>query len=464
MDMSPEEFRAAAHEVVNWMADYLAGIRERPVLPSIAPGALSAALPAHGPERGEPLKQILADFDRLIPQATTHWNHPRFFAYFAVSASGPGILGEMLSAALNVNGMLWKSGPACTELEQVTLGWLREWIGLPPEFFGILYDTASISTMHGIAAAREMVDPEARNRGARGDLTLYTSAQSHSSVDKGAIAIGVGRENIRHVPVNERFEMNATALRAMIKADKGAGRKPFCVVATVGTTSTTSVDPVAEIADIAEEHGLWLHVDAAYAGVAAMMPELHDLLRPAARAQSLVTNPHKWMMTPIDCSAFYTRRPDILRRAFSLVPEYLETAEQALNPMDYGVQLGRRFRAIKLWFVMRYFGREGLAATMREHIGIARRFEELVRGDDRFELMAPRPFSVVCFRYKGTEEENRLLVDEINARAKAFLSHTVLNGVLVLRLAIGHARTTWDDVQPVWDAMQAFARGRGAAA
>ena len=466
MDMAPEEFRRAAHQAVDWMADYLATSRERPVLPAVQPGKLTDALPRHAPERGEPISEILADFERLIPPATTHWNHPRFFAYFAVSGSGPGIIGEMLTAALNVNGMLWKSGPAVTELEQVTLGWLREWLGLPPEFFGIIYDTASISTMHALAAAREMTDPEARKRGGRGDLVLYTSEQSHSSVEKGAITIGIGQQNVRRVPVDERFEMKPAALREMIEADVHAGRKPFCVVATVGTTSTTSVDPVGEIADITEQHGLWLHVDGAYAGVAAMLPEMHGLLAAASRAHSLVTNPHKWMLTPIDCSAFYTRRPDLLRQAFSLVPEYLNTAEhpRAVNLMDYGVQLGRRFRALKLWFVMRYFGREGLAETMRTHIAIAQRFAELVRGDKRFELAAPVPFSVVCFRYAGSDEENRLLIEEINARTNSFLSHTVLNGRYVVRLAVGHARTTWEDVQPVWDTMQSFADGRGAAA
>lgn len=466
MDMSAEEFRRSAHEAVDWIADYLETIRDRPVLPPVQPGELADALPKHAPERGEPMREILADFERLIPAATTHWNHPRFFAYFAVSASGPGIIGEMLTAALNGNGMLWKSGPAATELEQVTLGWLREWIGLPPEFFGIIYDTASISTMHAIAAAREMADPDARRRGGQGDLVLYTSAQSHSSVEKGAITLGIGQENVRHVPVNERFEMSAAALAEMIETDVRAGKEPFCVVATVGTTSTTSVDPVSEIADIAEQHGMWLHVDGAYAGVAAMLPEMRGLLASARRAHSLVTNPHKWMMTPIDCSVFYTRRPDILRRAFSLVPEYLNTAEQprAINLMDYGVQLGRRFRALKLWFVMRYFGREGLAETIRRHIAIARRFADLVAGDPRFELAAPVPFSVVCFRYRGSEEQNHALVEEINRRAKAFLSNTVLNGSYVLRLAVGHARTEWEDVQPVWEAMQSFADGRGAAA
>ena len=464
--MSTEEFRRAAHSAVDWMADYLETIRERPVLPPVQPGDLIDRLPAHAPERGEPMAEILADFERLIPPAMTHWNHPRFFAYFAISGSGPGIIAEMLIAAMNSNGMLWKSGPAITELEQVTLSWLREWLGLPPELFGIIYDTASISTLHAIAAARELADPEARTRGGRGDLILYTSEQSHSSVDKGAIAIGIGQDNIRHVPVNDRFEMKPDALREMIEADVRAGRRPFCVVATVGTTSTTSMDPVEQIADIAERHSLWLHVDAAYAGIAAILPEMHDLLKPAWRADSLVTNPHKWMLTPVDCSVLYTRRPDILRRAFSLVPEYLNTAQLArsANLMDYGVQLGRRFRALKLWFVMRYFGREGLAETLRGHMALARRFEERVRADGRFEVVAPVLFSVVCFRYRGTDEENRALIEQINSQTKSFLSHTVLNGRVVVRLAIGHARTTWDDVQPIWESMASFADARGVAA
>jgi aromatic-L-amino-acid decarboxylase len=457
MDMSSEEFRRAGHEVVDWIADYLAGVGEYPVLAQVQPGQLADALPAHAPECGEPMDWILDDFRRQIVPGITHWNHPRFFAYFGITASGPGILGEMLSAALNVNGMLWRTSPAATELEQVTLGWLREWIGLPPEFFGIIYDTASVSSLHAIAAAREMADPEVRRRGVSAGLTLYTSEQSHSSIEKGAIALGIGRDYVRRVPVNERFEMRADVLAQLVEADVAAGRRPFCVVATAGTTSTTSVDPIPEIAGIAERHGMWLHVDAAYGGPAAIAPEFRDVLRGAERADSLVTNPHKWMLTPVDISAFYTRHPDVLRRAFSLVAEYLKTPDRAVNLMDYGVQLGRRFRALKLWFVMRYFGRERIAEMIRTHCAFARRFAELLEEDGRLEVLAPVRLSVVCFRLKGPDDRNRALLEAINASGLAFLSHTVLNGAWVLRLAVGNARTTWQDIERTWDFIRNWA-------
>jgi len=457
MDMSSEEFRRAGHEVVDWIADYLDGVGEYPVLSQVQPGQLVDALPAHAPECGEPMELILDDFRRQIMPGITHWNHPRFFAYFGISGSGAGILGEMLSAALNVNGMLWRTSPAATELEQVTLGWLREWLGLPPEFFGIIYDTASVSSLHAIAAARELADPEVRRRGVSAGLTLYTSEQSHSSIEKGAIALGIGQDYVRRVPVNERFEMRTDMLTQLVEADAAAGRRPFCVVATAGTTSTTSVDPIPEIADIAERHGMWLHVDAAYGGPAAIAPEFRDVLRGAERADSLVTNPHKWMLTPVDISAFYTRHPDVLRRAFSLVAEYLKTPDRAVNLMDYGVQLGRRFRALKLWFVMRYFGRERIAEIIRTHCAFARGFAELLEEDGRFEILAPVRLSVVCFRLKGPDERNRALLEAINANGLAFLSHTVLKGAWVLRLAVGNVRTTWQDIERTWDFIRNWA-------
>jgi len=455
--MSSEEFRRAGHEVVDWIADYLDGVGEYPVLSQVQPGQLVDALPAHAPECGEPMELILDDFRRQIMPGITHWNHPRFFAYFGISGSGAGILGEMLSAALNVNGMLWRTSPAATELEQVTLGWLREWLGLPPEFFGIIYDTASVSSLHAIAAARELADPEVRRRGVSAGLTLYTSEQSHSSIEKGAIALGIGQDYVRRVPVNERFEMRTDMLTQLVEADAAAGRRPFCVVATAGTTSTTSVDPIPEIADIAERHGMWLHVDAAYGGPAAIAPEFRDVLRGAERADSLVTNPHKWMLTPVDISAFYTRHPDVLRRAFSLVAEYLKTPDRAVNLMDYGVQLGRRFRALKLWFVMRYFGRERIAEIIRTHCAFARGFAELLEEDGRFEILAPVRLSVVCFRLKGPDERNRALLEAINANGLAFLSHTVLKGAWVLRLAVGNVRTTWQDIERTWDFIRNWA-------
>ncbi len=438
------------------MADYLENIRTYPVLPDMQPGDLIDRLPQEAPDHGESMDAILSDFERSIVPALTHWNHPRFLAYFAVSGSQPGILGEMLAAALNVNGMLWKSCPALTELEQVTLAWLRQWMGLPAEFFGIIYDTASISSLHAIAAAREMADPQARTRGNTGKLTMYTSEHSHSSIEKGGMTLGLGQDNIRKIPVDEAFRMRVDVLRQQMEADLHAGKKPFCVVATVGTTSTSSIDSVPEIADVAGQYGAWLHVDAAYGGAAAVVPELRGILDGAARAHSLVVNPHKWLFTPIDLSAFYTRKPEILRRAFSLVPEYLKTTDdpRAVNYMDYGVQLGRRFRALKLWFVMRHFGRDGIVEIIRSHIAYAQKLAGLIRSHPDFEVAAPTPFSLVCFRYRGSDEDNRRLLDRINASGKAFLSHTVLNGQFVLRLAIGNIATKWEDLEEVWELVQ----------
>ena len=451
--MSPEEFRRFAHEAVDWIAGYLADPERYPVLPKIHPGELADALPCSGPEAGEPMERLLEDFRRLIVPGITHWNHPGFMAYFANSAPGPGIIGELLAASLNANAMLWKTSPAATELEQVVLDWLRRWMGLPSGLFGIIYDTASTSSMHAIAAAREKADPEARTLGASRGLTLYTSEQSHSSIEKGAISIGIGQCNVRKIPVDGEFRMRPEALAQAVESDVAAGLRPFCVVATVGTTSTTSIDPVPAIAEIAARHELWLHGDAAYAGSAAIVPELRHILNGAERADSLVVNPHKWLFTPVDLSVFYTRRPDILRRAFSLVPEYLRTAEdsRAVNYMDYGVPLGRRFRALKLWFVMRYFGREKLAEMIRSQIAWAHELADAVDADPCFERAAPAPFSVVCFRYKGTDDENRRLLDTVNATGEFFFSHTVLHGKFTLRLAIGNMGTTREHVMRAWE-------------
>ncbi|MEK7403924.1 MAG: pyridoxal-dependent decarboxylase [Acidobacteriota bacterium] len=454
-----EDFRRAGHELVDWIAAYLENPRRYPVLPRIKPGDLIDALPPAAPERGEPFEAIMADFERLVLPAVTHWNHPGFLAYFACTGSTPAILGEMLAAALNTNGIHWQTSPAVSELEQVTLGWLRQWLGLPEKFFGVIYDTASVSSLHAIAAAREAADPGAREAGACPDLILYCSEQAHSSIEKGAIALGIGRRNVHKIAVDAEYRMRPEALRERIYQDRGAGKIPFCVVATAGTTSTTSVDPLADLADLAGQHQLWLHVDAAYAGAAAMLPEKRGLFAGLERADSIVVNAHKWLLTPIDLSAFYTRRPDILRRAFSLVPEYLRTAEdrRAVNLMDYGVPLGRRFRALKLWFVMRYFGRERIMEVLRAHIGWAQELRERIDADARFERVAPVPFSVVCFRYRASDEENRRLLETVNATGKVFLSHTELNGRFVLRIAIGNLGTTRGDVMEAWELVRSNA-------
>ncbi|HWX56227.1 MAG TPA: pyridoxal-dependent decarboxylase [Verrucomicrobiae bacterium] len=451
-----EDFRHAGHDTVDWVARYLATVAELPVQAKVKPGELLDSLPASAPERGESYAAILSDFDRLIMPAVTQWNHPRFFAYFACTGSTPAVLGEMLAAALNTNGLHWKTSPAVAELEQRTLDWLRQWMGMPEGWFGIVYDTASTTSLHAIVCAREMAVPQARREGNPPGLVLYTSEQSHSSIEKGAIAVGIGQNNVRKVPVDSAFRLRPEALAMMIEQDKAAGNRPFCVVATVGTTSTTSIDPVPQIADIAEKHGLWLHVDAAYAGAAAIVPEHRHIFAGVDRAHSLVVNAHKWLLTPIDLSAFYTRRPDILRRAFSLAAEYLQPQgdPRAHDLMDYGVPLGHRFRALKLWYVMRYFGRERIEAMLRSHIQWAQKLAALVDADPRFERVAPTPLSVVCFRFKGTDDQNKAILDKVNASERFFLAHTVLNGKVVLRLAIGNLATTWKDVQEAWNLIQ----------
>ncbi|MGE5205056.1 MAG: pyridoxal phosphate-dependent decarboxylase family protein [Chlamydiota bacterium] len=461
-DRYVSDFQHAAHQAVDWVAEYLRDTRHYPVVPKVKPGELADALPRSGPEQGESFEAILRDFDAKIIPAVTHWNHPGFLAYFACTGSTPAIIAEMLAAALNTNGLHWNTSPALVELEQVALGWLRDWMGVPAEWFGIIYDTASVSSFHAICAAREMVDPEARLNGATSNLVLYTSEQSHSSIEKGAIAAGIGQRNVRKIPVDAEFRMRPEALAAAIEQDRAAGRKPFCVVATVGTTSTTSVDPVAAIAGITEKHGLWLHVDAAYAGAAAILPECRHILAGIERAHSYVMNPHKWLFTNIDLSAFYTRRPDILRRAFSLVPEYLRASEdpRAIHLMDYGVPLGHRFRALKLWFILRYFGREHLQQILRTHMEWAGRIAREIQADSPFEVVAHVRFSVVCFRYKGSDDDNRRILEKVNASGKFFISHTELGNRYVLRLAIGNLGTTWDDVQRAWEMIKEVARSQ----
>ncbi|HEY7336683.1 MAG TPA: pyridoxal-dependent decarboxylase [Bryobacteraceae bacterium] len=452
--MSPEEFRAAAHEAVDWIADYLRDAREYPVLPRVQPGELIDRLPKTGPERGEPIEAILRDFRELIVPATTHWNHPRFLGYFANSASGPGILGEMLCAVLNSNHMVWKTGPAAAELEQVALGWLRQWLGLPEAWFGIIHDTASTATMHAIMAAREAAAPQIRLAGEYPPLVLYTSEHANFSVDRAALVAGIGLNNIRHIAIDGEFRMIPEALEAAIQADVSAGNRAFCVVPTLGTTSSASVDPLPAVAAIARRHGLWLHVDAAYAGPAALLEEYRHILDGAEAADSLVLNPHKWLFTPMDLSILYTRRPEVFRQALSLeqTPAYIQTAgsDRAVNFSEYALSLGRRFRALKLWFVLRYYGREGIATILREHIRVAQALAGWIRENPDFELAAPVMFSLVCFRFRGTDEQNRDLLDRVNATGEALLSGTVLNGRFVLRVAIGNIGTTESDVEAAW--------------
>jgi aromatic-L-amino-acid/L-tryptophan decarboxylase len=460
-DMSKEDFRRFGHELVDWISDYFEGIESFPVLSQIEPGDLKASLPAAPPQKGEPMPEILADVNRLIVPALTHWNHPSFFAYFATSTSAPGIFGEMLSAAFDNKAMLWRTSPASTELEEVTLDWLRQMMGLDAGLEGIIYDTASVSSMHAIAAAREGVEMRIREEGmsGRADLPLlrvYASEQAHSSIEKAIITLGLGQRALRKIPTDKEFRMDPKALAAAVDEDKQNGMLPFCVVATVGTTSTSSIDPVPPLVEICEQHALWLHVDMAYAGSAAVVPELRYLVAGCHRADSVVTNPHKWLFTPFDLSVLYCRHLDLLSRAFSLVPEYLRTPEQSMvrNGSDYGIQLGRRFRALKLWMIIRYFGHEGLAARIREHCRLAQLFASWIEEAADWELMAPHPLSLICFRacpqLEAADEEtrnrrldalNEAIMHGVNATGKALLSHTKLNDKLTLRLSIANIRT-----------------------
>jgi aromatic-L-amino-acid/L-tryptophan decarboxylase len=468
-DLTPAEFAAEGHALVDWIARYLTDIERYPVLSQATPGSVRAGLDARPPDAPSSFSELIADFERAVLPGVTHWNHPGFFAYFAISGSAPGILAEFLTAALNVNGMLWRTSPAATELEQVTLDWLRQLLGLPTERFGIICDTASISTMLALAAAREAQPGLAiRTRGLAGRsdlpvLRVYTSAQAHSSVDKAAITLGFGHDNVVHVDVDNAWRMRPDALATAITQDRAQGHRPIAVVATVGTTGTSSIDPVPAIAEICAREGVWLHVDGSYGGMAAVVPELRHVLAGVDSADSLVVNPHKWLFTPVDCSAFYTRRPDVLRRAFTLVPEYLETTapSDVTNYMDYGVQLGRRFRALKLWAVIRVFGATGLAARVRHHCELAREFAGWVDAARDWQRVAPVPFSLVCFRYTPqgltpalADARNAEILERVNASGRVYLSHTKLDGRYTLRLAIGNIRTERRHVAEAWKLLQ----------
>jgi aromatic-L-amino-acid decarboxylase len=472
-DMDPEEFRAYAHQVVDWIADYLTNVESYPVFAQTAPGDICRALPAHPPAEPESMESILADFERVIMPGITHWNAPGFLAYFSNTGSGPGILGEVLSAALNVNAMLWRTSPAATELEQVTLDWLRQMLGLPHPLFGVINDTASSGTLYALAAAREALPLNIRQQGMAGRasvprLRYYASQEAHSSVDKAGIVLGIGQEGLRKIGVDSEFRMDAAELEQAIQEDIDAGWQPFAVVATIGTTSTTSIDPVPQIADICERYGLWLHADGAYGGSAAVDPEMRWTLAGCERADTLIINPHKWLFTPVDCSVFYTRKPDVVKAAFSLVPEYLRntasTDDEVTNLMDYGTSLGRRFRSLKLWMILRYFGHAGLAARIHEHVRLGQLFARWVDESPNFERMAPTPFSTVCFRAhpQGMNDETRLerlnerIMNRVNAAGHFFLSHTKLHGKFTMRVAIGNLRTTEQHIRELWQELQAI--------
>ena len=460
-DMSAEDFRRVGYEMIDWIADYFERMENLPVLSPNAPGDLTNALPQSAPEAGEDFEAIFGDVERLILPAVTHWNHPNFHGLFSTSTSSVGVFGEMLAAAFDQKAMLWRTSPASTELEPIVLDWLRQMMNLPEDFRGIIYDTASVSTLHAMAMARERLNLRIREDGMSGrtDLPLlrvYCSEQTHSSIDKAVILLGLGQRSLVKIPTDERFEMDAEKLSAAIRDDISSGFLPFCVVATVGTTSTSSVDPIEKIADICRRNNLFLHVDAAYAGSAMIVPELQFHFKGAERADSIVMNPHKWLFTPFDLSVLYVKDADLLKKTFSLVAEYLKVAETVTNQMDYGIQLGRRFRSLKLWFVLRYFGREGLIARIREHVRLANLFKSWVEESEDFELLAPVPFALICFRAAPPNVEdldafNEKLMNEINASGAAFLSHTKLNGKFAIRLSVGSIRVEERHLRKVWD-------------
>jgi aromatic-L-amino-acid decarboxylase len=458
-DLDSAEFRKQLHELADWIADYRGEIESRRISPQAPPGAVAAALPPAAPLHGESLDAIFQDFDRIVVPGLVHWGHPSFFGYFGSTTTAPGILGEMIAAALNVSAMTWRTSPAATELETVVLGWLRQMLCLPDAY------------LHALAAAREALGVDVRRLGLGGrtevgHLKVYTSDQGHSSIDKAAIVLGIGEENVVRIDCDSEYRMVPGALEARMLKDIADGDRPCAVVATVGTTSTTSIDPVEAIAAICRKHRVWLHVDAAYGGAMALLPEGRSAMAGADEADSIVVNPHKWLFVPLDFSALYTRRPEMLRAVFSLTPEYLrgDASGAAENYMDYGIQLGRRFRALKAWMVFRSFGAEGLRARIREHVRLARLLAGWIDADAQFERLAPVPMAVVCFRARagnrddaGLDALNEAIVRSVNESGEAYLTHTRLRGRTAIRLAIGNVLTTERHVAGAWALIRAHA-------
>ena len=469
-DIDPEEFRQAGHALIDWVAEYLSRPEQHRVMPAVDPGALLDKLPAKAPEQPSAQAEILADFQREILPHVLHWNHPGFMAYFSAGGSSPGVLAETLIAALNNIGLLWHSSPALAEVEQGVLRWLAGLLCLPSDWFGMIHDTASTASLHAIIGARERAAQAAREAGSELDLNrivIYCSEEAHSSIEKTMAALGRGFAACRQIPCDDRFALKPDALRAAIDADKRNGYHPIAIVATVGTTAFTGVDPVDAMAEIAVEHSLWLHVDAAYAGAVAMLPEKRHHFAGCERADSFVVNPHKWLFVPMDFTALYVAHPQDLRRALSRVPEILSSREhpRAPNFMEYSVPLGRRFRALKLWYVLRSLGSAGIAATLREHLRLASLLAEWVDAAPDFERTAPTDFSLVCIRHippSATPEEqdaaNERLLNAVNASGEFFLSHAKHRERYVIRVAIGNIRTTETHVRRLWDLLQTLAR------
>jgi aromatic-L-amino-acid decarboxylase len=467
--MEAKEFRRHAHTLVDWMADYMENVGELPITPDVRPHDISRKLPSEPPATGEPFDTLFRDFSELIVPGMTHWNHPGWFAYFPGNNSPPSVLAEMLTATLGAQCMSWATSPAATELEQVTMAWLAQMIGLPPNFTGVIQDTASTATLVALLSARERAATRSGSAFPMGSprLTVYASGEAHSSVDKGVKLAGYGLEQLRRVPVDDRFAMQADALERMIASDVEAGAVPACVVATIGTTSSTAVDPVNSIARVCRKHGVWLHVDAAYAGTAAIVPELRYLFAGCEEADSLVMNPHKWMLVNFDCSAYFVRDTSALLRTFQVTPEYLRTEadSEVVNFRDWGIQLGRRFRALKLWFAIRSYGVAGVQTLIRKHISLAHELAGWIDASPDFELMAPVPFGLVCFRYNPdkkdgdeTDRMNAALLARVNASRRVHLTHTRLGDRYVIRVVVGQRGTEREHVEELWRLVQQAAR------
>ncbi|MBM3516357.1 MAG: aspartate aminotransferase family protein [Alphaproteobacteria bacterium] len=465
-----EDFRRQAHAAVEWMADYLAGVERYPVRAQVAPGDIAARLPAAPPETGETLAAIIADIDRIVMPGITHWQHPMFFAYFPANTSPPSVLAEMFTAAIGAQCMIWQTSPAATEIETRVLDWLRQLLGLPEGLHGVIQDTASAATLAAILTARERASGFSGNRaglGAAPRLTAYCSAEAHSSVEKGMGIAGLGRENLRRIPVDGRFALRPAALEAAIAKDIAAGARPAIVVATLGTTGTSGFDPLVPIGAICQRHGIFLHVDAAWAGSALVLPEQRWMAEGMGLADSIVVNPHKCLFTNFDCSAHYVRDPAALIRTFTILPEYLKTRERdrVIDYRDWGIPLGRRFRALKLWFVLRHYGAEGLRARLRRHIALTQGLATDIAAEPDFELVVPPRLSLLCFRYRPAGVDpaafdalNQRLLDALNDSGALYLTQTRANGALVLRVSIGQTYTEAAHVARAWAAIRDTAR------
>jgi aromatic-L-amino-acid decarboxylase len=483
-DLPPSELRAHLHRMADWVADYREGIEQRPIVPNVQPGEITAALSIALPREAAPMARILDDLDSVVMPGIVHWGHPAFLGYFGSTSNGPALLGEIAAAALNVSAMTWKTSPAATELETAVLGWVRDMVTLSPAFTGVVYDTASIAVLHALAAAREAAATEVRTRGVagRGELTTfraYASGQAHSSLEKAMVMLGLGEANVVHVATDGEFRMDVAALRAAMEADVATGYRPMAVVATVGTTSSASVDPVREIAALCREHAAWLHVDAAYGGALAVLPEGRWAMDGAELADSVVVNPHKWLFVPLDFSALFTRHPQQLRAVFALTPEYLRGDASAadgddrsavaqssgvVDYMDYGIQLGRRFRALKAWMAFRAFGRDGVESRVREHCRLAALLAEWVAAEPDVQLAAPQCMGIVCFRFvpagldaPACDAFNERVVAKVNASGDAYLTHTRLGGRACVRVGLGNVLTTERHLAHAWSRLRAVA-------